>query len=90
MQQNLNQKKLSVEVLKILMLIILSMSYHSLLRILITNNHYLVYGILLNLFFCNISNKHAPNRVYRIKGKAQPWVTDDVVSAMKERDLIHK
>ena len=36
--------------------------------------------------FCNISNKHAPNRVYRIKG----WVTDDVVSAMKERDLIHK
>ena len=40
--------------------------------------------------FCNISNKHAPNRVYCIKGKAQPWVTDDVVSAMKERDLIHK
>ena len=42
------------------------------------------------MIFCNISNKHAPNRVYRIKGKAQPWVTDDVVSAMKERDLIHK
>ena len=40
--------------------------------------------------FKDISNKHAPLRSYRVKANSQPWISQDIVNLMKERDKLYK
>ena len=37
--------------------------------------------------FKDISNKYAPLRSYRVKANSQPWISQDIVNLMKERDF---
>ena len=40
--------------------------------------------------FINVSNKHAPITIRRLKNRCNPWVTRDIVSLMYTRDFYHK
>ena len=40
--------------------------------------------------FLKVSNHHAPLRTIKIKGRAVPWINDEIVDLMKKRDNIHK
>ena len=43
--------------------------------------------------FCNlfllVCDYHAPYRSFRIKGNSVPWVDNDIIKLMKERDTVH-
>ena len=40
--------------------------------------------------FNNISNKHAPFKVMRVRNKPNPWITPEIVKLMNKIDHIHK
>ena len=40
--------------------------------------------------FTTISDKHAPMRTFKIKGNSVPWIDEDIVNLMRERDKLHK
>ena len=39
--------------------------------------------------FISLYDKYAPLRTYRVKGNAQPWITDEIVQEMRFRDKLH-
>ena len=39
--------------------------------------------------FTTVSDKHAPIRSFRIKGQAKPWINDDILQLIKQRDNLH-
>ena len=40
--------------------------------------------------FCTVVNKHIPLCHKRIRKNACPWITDDIVDLMKQRDNVHR
>ena len=45
---------------------------------------------IFNQILLEIADKHAPVREHRIKGQNAPWITDDFLSAIRERDFLLK
>ena len=55
-----------------------------------------ILGILIlpgrhgNVYFFTVVNKHIPLCHKRIRKNACPWITDDIVDLMKQRDNVHR
>ena len=40
--------------------------------------------------FTNIADKHAPMKTKRVRKKQSPWLNDDIIALMRERDRLKK
>ena len=46
--------------------------------------------LIFNQNICKIADSHAPFISIRVKGKSEPWVNEELRSAIKHRDHLHK